>query len=167
MIESAKLSLRSMKAIFECKSEFNCSVEKLFSFHEEASGFKTLVGLDKNVRVIQAPNNIQVGSVAILEVEILPLIKKKWIAKHTGYEKNKFFIDEQEEGPFLFFRHQHKFESNQEKSILTDSIEFEFYISYFSRFFVAEKLKSQFKKRHEATAKFLNCNYTLLNIGLK
>lgn len=155
-----------MPAIFECKSEFETSIEKLFSFHEEPIGFETLVGLDKNVKVIEAPKNILVGAKAILEVEILPFIKKTWIAKHTGYEKNKFFIDEQEAGPFKSFKHTHSFTEVEGKLILTDHIEFEFYLNFISKYFVVEKLKSQFQERHKATAKALNTNSTLIFIGL-
>jgi ligand-binding SRPBCC domain-containing protein len=155
-----------MKAIFECKSEFGISVGKLFSFHEEPIGFQTLVGLDKNVKVIEAPKNILVGAKAVIEVQILPFIKKNWVAKHTGYEKNQFFIDEQEEGPFLSFKHTHQFEPKGEKSILTDHIEFEFYFSFISKYFVVEKLKSQFRARHLATAKALNTKSEFIFVGL-
>ncbi len=155
-----------MTAIFECKSEFDINVEQLFSFHEEPIGFETLVGLDKNVRVVQAPKNIFVGAKAIIEVQILPFVKKTWVAKHTGYEKNKFFIDEQESGPFKSFKHTHSFEQIGNKSILIDHIEFEFYINFISKYFVVEKLKTQFKERHTATSKTLNTNSKLIFVGL-
>ncbi len=156
-----------MPAIFECKSVFNCPVEKLFLFHEEPVGFQTLVALDKSVKVLQAPETIsKIGTQAILEVTLAPLIKKKWIAEHIGYQKNKIFIDIQKEGPFLSFKHEHRFSSVGEYSELTDHIEFEFFLNPISKYFVAQKIKSQFKARHKATADYLQVEYKNTFCGL-
>ena len=156
-----------MHAIFECKSIFHCSVDRLFLFHEEPVGFKTLVALDKSVKVLQAPETIsKIGTQAILEVTLAPLIKKKWIAEHIGYNKNEIFIDIQKEGPFLSFRHEHRFSKVGEYSELTDHIEFEFFLNPISKFFVAQKIKSQFKARHKATADYLQVEYKNTFCGL-
>jgi ligand-binding SRPBCC domain-containing protein len=156
-----------MPAIFECKSTYHCSLEKLFSFHEDPIGFETLVALDKSVKVLQAPTSIEkIGTQAILEVTLFPLIKKKWIAEHIGYKKNEIFIDIQKEGPFLFFRHEHRFSKDGEYSVLTDHIEFEFFLNPISKYFVAQKIKSQFKARHKATADYLQVEYKNTFCGL-
>ena len=156
-----------MPTIFECKSIFHCSVDKLFLFHEEPVGFQTLVALDKSVKVLQAPETIsKIGTQAILEVTLAPLIKKKWIAEHIGYKKNEIFIDIQKEGPFLSFRHEHRFSKVGEYSELTDHIEFEFFLNPISKFFVAQKIKSQFKARHKATADYLQVEYKNTFCGL-
>jgi ligand-binding SRPBCC domain-containing protein len=156
-----------MPAIFECKSIFHCSVDRLFLFHEEPVGFQTLVALDKSVKVLQAPESIsKIGTQAILEVTLAPLIKKKWIAEHIGYNKNEIFIDIQKEGPFLSFRHEHRFSKVGEYSELTDHIKFEFFLNPISKFFVAQKIKSQFKARHKATADYLQVEYKNTFCGL-
>jgi hypothetical protein len=155
-----------MKAIFECRSFFPVSVESLFQFHEDKVGFDTLVGLDKNVKVIQRPENILVGAKAIMEIKIAPFIKQKWVAEHIEYEKNKLFVDKQVEGPFKSFVHYHKFESTKGGSILNDHIEFEFYINFISKYFVSEKIKSNFKERHKATAKYFTVDSNLEYCGL-
>lgn len=156
-----------MNAIFECKSIFHCPVEKLFQFHEEDIGFKTLVALDKSVEVIQAPTSIaQIGTEAILNVKILPGIQKKWIARHIEYQKNELFVDIQKVGPFNFFRHEHRFSSFSGYSVLNDHIEFEFFLNSISKYFVAEKLKTQFKARHKATADYLQVSYEEISCRL-
>lgn len=155
-----------MKSIFECRSEFNCSAEKLFAFHENPEGFQTLVGLDKNVNVIQAPASIQKGSTAILEVIVPPGIKSRWTAVHTEFIKNELFVDEQKQGPFVSFRHEHRFFTKGNKSILNDHIEFEFHFNFIAKYFVAMKFHDQFLERHRATAEYLKVEYQNLFCGL-
>lgn len=156
-----------MPSIFECKSLFHCSVESLFQFHEDKIGFETLVGLDKSVEVVQAPGSIsKIGTQAILNVSIFPGFKKVWIAEHIDYKKNELFIDIQKSGPFKSFRHEHLFSKIGEYSELNDHIEFEFFLNPISKYFVIEKLKSQFKARHRATAEYLQVKYETRFSGL-
>ncbi|MDX1959587.1 MAG: hypothetical protein SFU98_13510 [Leptospiraceae bacterium] len=156
-----------MSAKFIHRSIFNTKIEKLFEFHEDKNGFDTLVGLDPNVKVIQRPENIQVGAKAILEVTLAPFVKKIWVAMHTGYEKNSFFEDSQESGPFLFFQHKHKFFSHEKGAILSDEIEFDFFALPISKYFIVQKLKQQFKARHIATAKYLETSFETIYSGLE
>jgi len=157
----------TMSVTFECRSIFHCSVDKLFQFHEEKVGFETLVGLDKSVKVLSAPSSIsQIGTQAILNVSILPGVKTKWIAEHIEYRKNELFVDIQRSGPFKNFRHEHRFISIGDYSELNDHIEFEFFLNPISKHFVAQKLKSQFKARHEATANYLQVDYDTKYCGL-
>lgn len=156
-----------MKAIFECKSLFHCRVEKLFQFHEEPIGFETLVGLDKTVQVTLAPKSIsEIGTKAVLEVNIFPFIKTSWIAEHIYFEKNKKFIDIQRKGPFKYFCHEHRFEERGEYSLLNDHIEFEFYFNPIAKYFINQKLSSQFINRHAATANYLQIKYENQFCGL-
>jgi ligand-binding SRPBCC domain-containing protein len=157
-----------MSAIFICKSIFQCNVETLFHFHESPEGFQTLVGADPNVRVIQKPNSLEVDQKAIIEVQILPFVRVKWEALHVGYQKNVFFEDKQIKGPFLKFQHKHLFfKESENESILEDRIEFDFPILFISKYFIFQKLKSQFQARHELTAKALNVGRKEIEKSLK
>ncbi len=154
-----------MSIKFVCKSQFACTVEKLFSFHESLEGFNTLVGLEKGVKVLQKPNSLQVGERAILVVELLPFYKVLWIAEHTAYRKNELFQDTQIEGPFKKFVHNHIFLKDGDCSILSDEIELDFYFLPISKFIILQKLRKQFLNRHEITAKKLNTTYKNLYCG--
>ncbi|MCB1157668.1 MAG: hypothetical protein H7A25_07285 [Leptospiraceae bacterium] len=153
-----------MYKVFECKSIFECGVEKLFGFHENPVGFDTLVGLDPDVEVMQKPSSILEGSYAVLNVELFFGIKVKWIARHTVYKKNQLFVDEQEQGPFRFFRHEHHFREFKGNTILLDRVIYRFGLP-FSSFIITPKLKKQFLARHEATARFLGVKYRILSCG--
>jgi len=154
-----------MSIKFVCKSQFACSVEKLFSFHESKEGFDTLVGLEKGVKVLQKPNSLDVGERAILLVELFPFYKVLWIAEHTDYRKNELFQDTQIEGPFKKFVHTHIFLKDGDNSILSDKIELDFYFLLLSKFILLQKLKNQFLNRHRITAEKLNTTYKNLYCG--
>lgn len=156
-----------MSHIFVCESIFYCSVNDLFAFHESKQGFETLIRANQKVEVIQAPNSIKAGEKAILKVEILPLVKMKWIALHTAYEPNRIFIDEQIEGPFPKFIHSHIFESHENGSKLIDKIELDFPLFLFSRFVLEAQLRTMFLKRHRLTAEALKVNHKNLKVGFK
>ena len=154
-----------MSIKFVCKSQFACSVEKLFSFHESPEGFDTLVGLEKGVKVLQKPNSLHVGERAILVVELLPFYNVLWIAEHTDYKKNELFQDTQIQGPFKKFVHSHIFLKDGDSSILLDEIELDFYFLPIAKLILLQKLRTQFLNRHEVTAKKLNTTYKILYCG--
>ena len=154
-----------MSIKFVCKSQFACSVEKLFSFHESPEGFDTLVGLEKGVKVLQKPNSLHVGERAILVVELLPFYNVLWIAEHTDYKKNELFQDTQIQGPFKKFVHSHIFLKDGDSSILLDEIELDFYFLPIAKLILLQKLRTQFLNRHEVTAKKLNTTYKNLYCG--
>ena len=48
----------------------------------------------------------------------------RWQARHTGYEKNRLFVDEQVKGPFRRWVHQHEFQADGANTKLTDTVDF-------------------------------------------
>lgn len=150
---------------FIYRSKFPLSKETLFNFHESPIGFETLVGGAKGIKVIKPPRSLQVGEEVILKVTILPFWKKIWIAKHTTYNKNNFFQDDQIKGPFLKFQHTHHFiDDKQDKgfSILSDEVQINYYLWPISRIFLFPILFLMFRKRHKLTAKYFGVKESLI-----
>lgn len=147
--------------IFLCRSEFSTTVDRLFQFHESPEGFDSLVGAIPGIKVIKKPNSLLPGEVAILKVSILPGIYVKWIAEHVDYKKNSYFVDIQKKGPFLFFKHYHRFLEGEKpnSSILEDKIEFKVIGEPISHWFVQRILTQQFQARHKKTAESLQVTY--------
>ncbi|TGK83656.1 hypothetical protein EHQ31_02775 [Leptospira montravelensis] len=139
---------------FIFRSSFPIKKEDLFQFHENPIGFETLVGGTKGIKVLKSPKSLQVGEEVILEINILPFWKKIWIAKHISYKKNEFFVDNQEEGPFLKFEHTHRFlDGSNGHSILSEEIKINYYLWPISRFLLFPILFLMFHKRHALTGK--------------
>jgi ligand-binding SRPBCC domain-containing protein len=47
-----------------------------------------------------------------------------WVAVHTAYEKNRLFVDEQESGPFAYWKHRRRVPPARRRFQLADRIEF-------------------------------------------
>jgi len=140
---------------FEYTSEFECSIEELFSYHERKAVVNRLIPPWDDVVVVKEPQNL-IDSNAEFLVTLAPLVCFRWIAKHCDYVKNNQFKDIQLTGPFRRWEHTHLFESNENgKSYLTDRIEFEPLFSSISRIFaenmIREKLIKTFRYRHTVT----------------
>ncbi|ADR19649.1 TIGR01777 family oxidoreductase [Calditerrivibrio nitroreducens] len=140
---------------FEYTSEFECSIEELFSYHERKAVVNRLIPPWDDVVVVKEPQNL-IDSDAEFLVTLAPLVCFRWIAKHCDYVKNNQFKDIQLTGPFRRWEHTHLFGSNEYgKSYLTDRIEFEPLFSSISRIFaenmIREKLIKTFRYRHTVT----------------
>ncbi|PKA26627.1 hypothetical protein CH381_09795 [Leptospira sp. mixed culture ATI2-C-A1] len=150
---------------FIYRSKFPINKEKLFRFHEEPIGFQTLVGGIKGIEVLQPPKSLAIGEEVILKISIFPLWKMIWIARHTAYEKNHFFVDNQEKGPFLKFQHTHQFldeQGGENSCILSEEIKINFYLWPLSRIFIFPFLYLMFRKRHERIAKHFGVKSKLI-----
>jgi ligand-binding SRPBCC domain-containing protein len=80
-----------------------------------------------------------------------------WIALHTAYEHNHLFVDEQQKGPFAYWRHQHIFEPDGSGCILRDLIDYSlpFGLDPLLGLLAEKQLRRMFKYRHESTASAL------------
>ncbi|TGL54983.1 hypothetical protein EHQ59_05070 [Leptospira kemamanensis] len=156
---------------FIFRSQFPVTKEQLFQFHEDPIGFSTLMTANPGIQVKQKPKSLAVGEVAILKVPLVPMIPflyVTWIAKHTIYEKNKMFQDNQEKGPFKKFLHSHVFldvEDKPNESILSDEVQISFYLWPISKYFIYPILYLMFRKRHQMTAAYFKTNFRLIFSG--
>jgi len=141
--------------LFLKNSIFSCSVDELFSWHERRGVILRLIPPWENVKIIKEPENLY-DSEALLLLQIAPLIRFKWHARHNGYQKNQYFKDIQISGPFRKWEHTHIFKAISENSAeLTDRVEFEpifkFFTSMFAGNTIYKKLASTFGYRHTVT----------------
>src|SRR5262245_19148692 len=82
--------------------------EDVFCWHERPGALDRLIPPWESVRVVRRTGGLTVGS----EVELinwLGPVPLRWLARHTDYESGRRFCDEQIEGPFAEWRHEHLF----------------------------------------------------------
>ncbi len=148
---------------FICRSIFECTATALYNFHAGPEGFATLVGRSDRAKVIVPTPSLQPGSRAIVKIYVLPFVWIEWIALHTELEPGKRFVDVQEKGPFREFKHEHLFiELGQNRSILEDRITCKlprFTNRWIAEYFLENKMKKEFQRRHTATAQSIGCSY--------
>ena len=110
--------------IVERTSTLPASVEEAFAWHERPGAFERLTPPWERVTVVERSGGIREGARTIVKVRVGPA-RFRWLARHRDYEEGRKFVDEQVEGPFSHWVHEHRFEPEGPGATrYTDRIEF-------------------------------------------
>ncbi|HKO43990.1 MAG TPA: SRPBCC family protein [Pyrinomonadaceae bacterium] len=143
---------------FVKESVIRATPERVFQFHQQPEALSLLTPPWERAEVIQSANISDVGSRAIVQIDLLGLLKKKWIAEHTVYDPPNLFEDIQVEGPFKSWRHRHIVEPHPDGAVLRDQISYEPPLGFIGRlvapFLVERRLRKVFDYRHEVTRRW-------------
>lgn len=129
-------------------------VEAVFAFHESPGALERLMPPWSKARVLERTGGLEVGARVRLRIPVGPF-GIEWLAVHTGYERNRYFEDIQERGPFRRWHHRHEFAEEDEGTLLTDRIEFSLPLApvsdWLAGWLVRIQLRLMFAYRHGAT----------------
>ena len=141
---------------FVHQSRFDVSPETLFAFHERDDIFHLLLPPWRKVHVVSRTGGLKAGARVEFRILLGPFYKT-WVAVHTEYEHNRLFTDEQQAGPFAYWRHRHIFQPDGDGCILRDEIQYELPLGLdpLLGWLVEKDLRRMFQYRHESTAQ--NC----------
>jgi ligand-binding SRPBCC domain-containing protein len=141
---------------FNYSSVINAPVEAVWRFHERPDILQILTPPWQPVQAIRREGGLKVGAVSefILYLGPLPV---RWVARHTEYEANRLFTDEQVSGPMQSWVHRHQFSPLGDKTRLTDAIAFSLpgdaIAETILNWWVQARLHDMFRYRHEVTKK--------------
>ena len=100
------------------------SAEEAFDWHARPGAFERLTPPWERIEVVERTGGIEDGARATLRVYTGP-VPLRWVVVHRDYVQGRRFVDEQVEGPFSHWIHQHLFEPiGPAASRYTDRIEF-------------------------------------------
>lgn len=140
--------------LFIHESVIDAPIEAVFAFHERADALSKLTPRFPPARVVERQGGLEKGARVVLEIGLGPL-KQRWVALHTGYEKNRYFVDEQVSGPFRRWVHRHEFESEGGRTRLRDRVEFNLkggpVMDALAGWFARLMLRPMFRHRHQVT----------------
>ena len=150
------------------QSVIRATPERVFQFHEQPDALALLTPTWERARVIQPASISDVGSRAVVELIVLGLFKKKWVAEHTVYDPPNQFEDVQVEGPFKSWRHRHIIERHPDGAVLRDEISYEPPMGFIGRLvapvFVQRRLEKVFNYRHEVTRRWCEAKTERLKV---
>ena len=110
--------------VIERTSTLPASAEEAFAWHQRPGALERLTPPWERVEVVERTGGIEDGARATLRVHAGP-VPLRWVAVHRDYVQGRRFVDEQAEGPFSHWIHQHLFEPvGPAVSRYTDRIEF-------------------------------------------
>ncbi len=145
-----------MKAEFIRESVFSVPRERLFGFHEREDAFSLLTPAWENIEVLNTATTLRPSEEVVRFVAKFLFLRFRFGMQHTVYEPPELFVGEQREGPFSFWRHQHRFIEagwdQQPATMLQDRIEYGHPLLFGFRPFVSHRLRRLFRYRHRITA---------------
>jgi uncharacterized protein len=142
-------------------SAMPASAADLYAFHEAPDSFPKLIPPWQKMRLIsfdRKGGGLDVGTRAVVEMAIGP-IWRRWVAEHTACVPGEMFADEQREGPFAFFRHEHRMIAvGPNESRLEDEVRYRLPLDPIGRIalrWIQRDMERGFRYRHEVTRKAL------------
>lgn len=142
---------------FQYSSLIDAPVEKVWQFHERQDILTILTPPWQPVKVIRREGGLDVGAITEFRIMLL-VIPVRWLAEHIECRINQVFIDQQVAGPMKSWLHRHQFTTENDKTRLTDSIEYELPGGWLSElilgWWVNSRLREMFRYRHQMTKKY-------------
>jgi ligand-binding SRPBCC domain-containing protein len=139
-------------------SHFDATPAAVFAFHERPDALALLTPPWERVEVVSRDGGLEQGARVELRLGF-GLLRRRWVAVHTEYVKNRLFTDVAERGPFAFWEHRHIFEPEGEGCRLTDAVRCALPMGWLTEpllgWAVKARLKRMFDYRHEVTRRHL------------
>lgn len=99
------------------------SVEKVWDWHARPGAFMRLAPPWESMELIEGDQGLQTGARTVFKIRKAG-VPITWVAEHTDYDEHRLFVDEQREGPFARWRHEHRFVATADGGcLLEDHIE--------------------------------------------
>ena len=106
-----------------------------------------------------------VGSTILTSLRVFPLLplRRRWAARITEFEWDRYFADVQDEGPFKSWHHRHEFasawKSGTEGTTIRDVIDYDVGFglagTFANAYFVRRQMKSTFVQRQQTLPQLL------------
>ena len=95
------------------------------------------------------------GQILTYRIRALFGIPHLWVTEITHVLPRRFFVDEQRQGPYAFWHHQHHFEETKAGVQMTDLLHYTLPMGFFGNLFhpvIRRKLEAIFDHRHGTLA---------------
>jgi ligand-binding SRPBCC domain-containing protein len=110
--------------VVERTSTLTVPPDEAFAWHERPGAFERITPPWERITVLERTDGIQEGARTAVRLQLGP-VRLRWVAEHREYAKGRRFVDQQTEGPFSHWVHEHRFESAEGgRTRYTDRIEF-------------------------------------------
>ena len=131
----------------------------MWDFYTDIRHLEIITPKKLNLKIINTSNQkIILGQETIISAKII-IIQRTWHSKITLFQQYEY-IDEMSEGPFMKWKHTHKFKRiNKNKTEIIDDVEFSLPYGAFGKIVsicVTKILRQLFKYRKDETIKYLS-----------
>lgn len=131
--------------------------EAAWEFFSTPRNLNEITPKDIGFEILNSPGDkAHEGQIIAYRIEILPMIRVKWITEIKAVEEGFSFVDEQRFGPYQFWHHRHTFEEIPGGVLMRDLVHYGLGFGPFGEIahavFVRRKLESIFNYRREILA---------------
>jgi len=142
-------------------SALPASADSVLRWHSRPGAFERLTPPWANVRVLASHGGIEPGASKSLRIGLGP-VGVRWTLEHEALEHGEGFTDEQLQGPFQSWRHEHRFTPmNDRSSVLEDRLTYRLPFGPVGRLvaerFVQQRIDELFRFRHDQTRHDVAC----------
>lgn len=129
--------------------------ETLWDFISSPHNLKVITPTYMNFRVLsqQILDTMYPGMIITYKVSPLLNIPLDWCTEITQVEHLRYFVDEQREGPYRFWHHQHHIEAIDGGTLMTDIVSYRLPMGLLGRIahglFVKKQLEGIFEFRYQ------------------
>lgn len=136
------------------ETEVDAGLEEVFSFVSDPRNLPSVYPPELKPRIISCPQKIETGSefsfiTRILNQEI------QWRSRITEFREPNSFTDEAISSPFKRWVHRHTFETNGEKTVMRDDIEFIAPLGFIGEVFAKKFVIEVMEYRNKAIRKIM------------
>jgi ligand-binding SRPBCC domain-containing protein len=138
---------------FTSRHEINKPLKDIFGFFSKAENLERLTPSWLNFKIL-TPLPIEMKTGTLIDYQItLYGIPLKWKTEITKWDPPTCFVDTQLKGPYSVWIHEHKFEEQNGKTIMTDTVDYDIPAGIFktlvNKMFVSRQIHSIFEYRRK------------------
>ncbi|HEU0122571.1 MAG TPA: SRPBCC family protein [Bryobacteraceae bacterium] len=137
------------------ESILRASPEDVYAFHARPDALSLLLPPWPPARVLERKGGLEAGAFTVIRMGYEPF-GCNWTAVHTECIPNVLFTDEQQRGPFRYWRHRHLFIRQEDGGcLLRDEVTcaLPFGLDWLVRPLLQWQLNQMFIRRHAVTAR--------------
>jgi ligand-binding SRPBCC domain-containing protein len=110
--------------VIEVEQNFSRPLSEIFEFFSKASNLQAITPATLNFEIL-TPEPIEMRTGTIIEYRLVLLgIPIYWRTVISVWEPPHRFVDEQQRGPFAFWRHEHSFHEHEGRVSMRDRVEY-------------------------------------------
>lgn len=107
------------------EQKINTDINKLWNFISSPKNLSKITPDYMDFKILsEIPNEMYEGLIISYTVRPILGIKLNWVTEITHIKNNKYFIDEQRQGPYKMWHHEHILEETNDGIIMRDKLSY-------------------------------------------
>lgn len=130
-------------------------LDKVWSFFSDPANLPRITPADMHFEILSSPQGDRIYAGQLIEYKLRPLpwLRTRWLTEITQVGEGHYFVDEQRQGPYKLWHHQHHFREIHGGVEMTDLVHylvpFGFLGDLVNAFFVRRRLEEIFRYRRQ------------------